>query len=663
MAPHERAARLRAQLNDANHRYYVLDAPSISDAEYDALLRELSALEADHSELRTPDSPTQRVGAPPSKAFAAFAHEPPMQSLANALSLDEVRVFDTRVRKALDEDVNYICELKIDGLAVSLEYRDGVFLRGGTRGDGRVGEDVTPNLRTLRSLPLRLRTSQSISHLSVRGEVYLRKSDFSRINAQRERDGEAVFANPRNAASGGLRQLDPSLSAKRRLSFFAYQLLDAADPPQSQWEILQRLNALGFAVNPHIRRAADVEGVLAYCEEWERRRDELDYEIDGVVIKVDSIALQERLGSVARDPRWAIASKFKPREARTTLLAIEVSVGRTGTLNPVAVLAPVTIGGVVVRNATLHNAAYIESNDIRIGDTVLVTRAGDVIPRIIGPIPEVRDGTEMRFAMPDICPVCGSQVDHPPEEAMSRCTNASCPAQLTERLRHFASRGAMDIEGLGEVLAEQLTTHGVVADIADLYALDSQKLEIIPRLGTKSIANLLRAIEASKARGLMRVLVGLGIRFVGRQTAQVLADAFGSIDALLDADDAALQSIDGIGPEVAASVQLFFAQPANCAMLERLRGAGLGLDAPRRKRAEPGALAGKRVVLTGTLGTLTREEAAARIVAAGGRVAGSVSGTTDYVVVGEEPGSKLAKARELGVTILDEAGLVALLAG
>jgi DNA ligase (NAD+) len=649
-----RAESLREQIEEANYRYYVLDDPQLSDAEFDALLRELIELENAHPELRTPDSPTQRVGAVASERFAAFEHARPMLSLANAVAPDELRAFDERARKVAGGDVAYVCELKIDGLAIALDYRDGSLARGGTRGDGRVGEDVTANLRTVKTIPLRLRpTAQAADFVEARGEVYLRKSDFERLNAARERDGLPVFANPRNAASGGVRQLDPALTAQRRLSFFAYQLVSGDAGVRTQWEALARLESLGLPVNPNVTRAERLADVLEYCRQWEERRDELDYEIDGVVVKVDDFALQERLGVVARDPRWAIAFKFKPREARTKLLDIAVSVGRTGTLNPNAVLKPVAIGGVTVKSATLHNSDYIKNNDIRIGDTVIVTRAGDVIPRVVGPVLGERKGKERRFTMPAQCPVCGADVDHPPGEAMSRCTNAACRAQVYERVRHFASRGAMDIEGLGDVMAQQLTELRLVADIADVYALDRAALERVPRMGPKSIDNLLRNIERSKGRGLARLLYGLGIRFVGMQTAQILAGDFGTIDAIAEAGDDELQRSEGIGPEVAGSVALFFKQKANREMIARLARAGVDTTAPKRARAD-GPLAGRTFVLTGTLPNFTREEATQRIVAAGGKVTGSVSKKTDYVVAGSDAGSKLAKAEQLGIAVVDE---------
>ncbi len=660
-----RADELRAQIEEANYRYYALDDPQITDAEFDALLRELVEIEREHPELQTPDSPTQRVGAPALQRFAPYEHARLMLSLANAVSVDELRAFDERARKLAGAGVEYVCELKIDGLAIALDYRDGSLTRGGTRGDGRVGEDVTANLRAVKTIPLRLRAVGSTpKFVEARGEVYLRKSDFERLNSEREREGLAAFANPRNAASGGVRQLDPALTAKRRLSFFAYQLaVDEGDraAPKTQWDALARLRTLGFPVNPHVHRAATLDEVVEYCTNSEKKRDSFDYEIDGVVIKVNDFAQQERLGVVARDPRWAIAFKFKPREARTKLIDIAITVGRTGTLNPSAVLNPVQIGGVTVKSATLHNVDYIKNNDIRIGDTVLVTRAGDVIPRVVGPILSERTGRERKFKMPQRCPVCGSDVDRPPDEAMSRCTNAACPAQAYERLRHFASRGAMDIEGIGDVMAQQLTELNLVRDIADTYKLNESALADVPRMGKKSIENLLRNVEASKQRGPARLLYGLGIRFVGTQTAQILVDDFGTIDAIAGADETELQRSEGIGPEVARSVALFFKQQPNREMIERLRQAGVVMSAPKRVKTG-GALSGKTFVLTGTLPNLTREAAAELIVAAGGKVTGSVSKKTDYVVAGSEPGSKLTKAEQLGINILDESGLQALLA-
>jgi DNA ligase (NAD+) len=659
-----RARDLRAQIDDANYRYHVLDDPQLADAEYDRLLRELIDLEEAHPDLRTSDSPTQRVGSAVSSDFSPYPHGKPMLSLANAFDGDELRAFDERVRKlAGREQLAYTCELKIDGLAISLHYDGGAFVRGGTRGDGSTGEDVTANLRTVRSIPLALR-DLSARRIDVRGEVYLRKSDFNALNQKRVAAEQPPFANPRNAASGGLRQIDPRLTAERRLSFFAYAVgeLDADAVPTTQFALLAYLRQLGFATNPHVAHAPAIDDVLAYVARWEIERDALDYEIDGVVVKVDELAVQEQLGSVGKDPRWAIAYKFRAREATTRLLRIGIDVGRTGTLNPYAVLEPVQIGGVTVQNATLHNEDHIRRKDIREGDVVVVRRAGDVIPQVVGPVLAERVGDPPPFTMPTHCPVCGFDVDRPEGEAMARCTNATCPAQRRERVRHFCSRGAMDIEGIGDVLAFALVDHGLVADVSDIYHLDAERLATLPRMGDKTIANVLTNIAGSKTRGLARVLFGLGIRMVGAQNATILAGDFGTIDALAAASEAELLASDGIGEQIAASVVLFFAQEPNRAMIERLRVAGVDLTAPKRERAPAGPLAGKTLVLTGTLPALTRDEAAALIVAAGGKVTSGVSKKTDYVVAGDEAGSKLIKAQTLGIHVIDEEGLRTLLA-
>ena len=660
----ERAAALRAQLDDANYRYHVLDDPQISDAEYDALLRELIDLETADPALRTPDSPTMRVGAAPTGAFAPYPHVKPMLSLGNAFDGDELRAFDERVRKLSGRtDVAYTCELKIDGLAISLRYDGAAFTGGGTRGDGSAGEDVTENLRTIRSIPLRLRGT-GVRHIDVRGEVYFRRSDFDALNARREAAGLPLFANPRNTAAGALRQLDARMTAERRLSFFAYAVgeVDADAFPTTQFELLAFLREQGFVTNPHVARAATIDDVIAYVERWSVERDTLDYEIDGVVVKVDELALQEQLGSAGKDPRWAIAYKFRAREATTRLLQIGINVGRTGTLNPFAVLEPVQIGGVTVKLASLHNEDDIRRKGIREGDVVLVRRAGDVIPEVVGPVLSERRGDLPVFALPTHCPVCGSDVDHPEGEAMARCTNATCPAQRRERVRHFCSRGAMDIEGVGDVLAFALVDHGLVDDVSDLYHLDAAKLLTLPRMGEKTVASVLANIETSKTRGLARLLFGLGIRMVGSQNAAILAGDYGSIDALAAATVEDLIRSDGIGEQIAASVALFFQQPPNRAVVERLRAAGVDLTAPKRERAPVGPLAGKSLVLTGTLPSLTREEATALIVEAGGKVTSAVSKKTSYVVAGDEAGTKLTKAQELGVAILDEGGLRSLLA-
>jgi DNA ligase (NAD+) len=662
-----RARELRERLNDANHRYHVLDDPQISDEDYDALLRELLDLEESHAELRTPDSPTQRIGGMPSAGFPPYVHARPMLSLANAFDEAELLAFDARVRKlaAIEGEVAYTCELKIDGVAVSLRYEGGRLTAGGTRGDGSTGEEITANLRTIKSVPLQLRTANRDTprRIDVRGEAYLRKSDFAKLNAQRVARDLRPFENPRNTAAGGLRQRDPKLTAARALSFYAYAIgeLDADHPPASQWDLLGFLHSLGFRVNEHAARVDSIRGVIRFVADFEERRELLDYEIDGVVVKVDDLALQARLGSVGKDPRWAVAFKFRAREARTKLLAIEVNVGRTGTLNPYAVLEPVRLGGVTVTNATLHNQEDIRRKDIRAGDVVIVRRAGDVIPQVVGPVLELRHGNPPPYELPVRCPVCGADVDRPEGEVMARCTNATCPAQLVERVRHFCSRGAMDIEGIGDQLARVLVDHQLVRDAGDLYHLDLAALGGLPRMAEKSASNVLAAIEASKRRGLARVLFGLGIRMVGGQNAVLLAAEFGTIDALAAAAEDELTAVEGIGPEIARSVVLFFAQEPNRAMVARLKAAGVDCTAPKRERAPAGVLAGKTLVLTGTLPSLTRDEAASMIAAAGGKVSASVSKKTDYVVAGAEAGSKLAKAESLEIPVLDEAGLRELL--
>jgi DNA ligase (NAD+) len=663
------AQELRERLNDANYRYHVLDDPQLSDEDYDALLRELLDLEESHPELRTPDSPTQRVGGTPATAFPPYVHARPMLSLANAFDEAELAAFDARVRKlgGVEGEIAYTCELKIDGLAVSLRYDDGRLTAGGTRGDGSTGEEITANLRTIATVPLALRTPEGgvPRHIDVRGEAYLRKSDFARLNEARRAADERPFENPRNTAAGGLRQRDPKLTAARRLSFYAYAVgeLDSDAPPATQWELLTYLRALGFRVNEHARRVASIAEVVAFVAEAEAQRETLDYEIDGVVVKVDDLALQTKLGSVGKDPRWAIAFKFRAREARTKLLAIEINVGRTGTLNPYAVLEPVRLGGVTVTNATLHNEEDIRRKDLRVGDTVVVRRAGDVIPQVMEPVLELRPPNAVPYELPTRCPVCGSDVDRPEGEVMARCTNATCPAQLVERVRHFCSRGAMDIEGVGDALAGALVEHALVRDASDLYELDSAALLTLPRMAEKSAQNVLDAIEHSKRRGLARLLFGLGIRMVGGQNAAVLAAEFGTLDALAAATEEELVAIEGVGPEIARSVVLFFAQEPNRAMVARIAAAGVDVTAPKRERAPAGPLAGKNLVLTGTLPTLSREEATELIVAAGGKVTSAVSKKTAYVVAGDEAGSKRTKAEQLEIPILDEAGLRRLVAG
>lgn len=653
---------MREAIDEANYRYHVLDAPEIADAEYDRLLRELIDLERDHPGLADPDSPTQRVGSQAASSFAPVEHVRPMLSLANAMDEEELRAFDRRVVKLAGRTVAYCVELKIDGLAISLMYREGLLEVGATRGDGRVGEDVTQNLRTIKAIPLRLKDAPHL--VEMRGEAYMRKSDFERLNATRIERGLVPFANPRNAASGGLRQLDPRLTAQRSLSFFAYALGAVEPSPKitTQFEALAFARKLGFPVNPHVARAATIDEVVSFCRIWEAKRDELDYEIDGVVVKADDLPVQSKLGSVGKDPRWATAYKFRAREAQTKLLDIGVNVGRTGTLNPYAVLEPVPIGGVTVRMATLHNEGDIHRKDVRIGDVVIVRRAGDVIPEVVGPVLALRTQKLPVYQLPTKCPVCKAAVDHQEDEAMARCTNVACPAQQRERVRHFASRGAMDIEGIGDSMAAQLVDTGLVRDVADIYDLSTEQLATLPRLGEKSVSNLLAAIADSKQRGLARVLFGLGIRHVGQKQSELLAAHFGSIDAIETAPLVALCDVEGVGDIVAESIVLFFKQTSNRKIVDRLRKAGLRMDAPKRKIATDGPLVGKTLVLTGTLATWSREDAAAAILAAGGKVTSAVSKKTDYVVVGEEAGSKLTKAQSLGIALLDEAALRALLA-
>ena len=656
-----RAAELRALLHRYNEEYYVSDAPTVSDAVFDSLFRELAELETRYPDLRTPDSPTQRVGAAPSVAFAPYRHATPMLSLSNAFGLDELRAWHDRVVRLLGrEPGGYTAELKIDGLAISLRYEDGVFVSGGTRGDGATGEDVTANLRTVRAIPLRLR-GDAPRRIDVRGEVYMRLSEFAALNERVVEAGGTPFANPRNSAAGALRQKDPRVTASRPLRFFAYAV-GACDPPlpvEGQWDLLQALSALGLPANKEARRFTEFAEVEAFCESWGPKRAQLDFQADGVVVKIDSLESQRRLGSVGREPRWATAFKYPPEEATTRLLSIEVNVGRTGSLNPYAVLEPVRVGGVTVSTATLHNEDYVRAKDIRAGDAVIVRRAGEVIPEIVGPVLEARAGKRLReYALPTKCPVCGTPVVRAEGEAMAYCTNAACPAQLKERLKHFASRGALDIEGLGDRWSEALVEAQLVHDVGDLYALRLEQVQQVPRAGEKLATNLIRNIELSKKRPFARVLYALGIRFVGDQTAQLLADGFADIDAIASADVDRLTSVEQIGPKIAQSIVKFFQEARNLAVIDKLRRAGVTLRGePRQKKAASAKLAGNTFVLTGTLPTMTREEATELIKSHGGSVSGSVSKKTDYVVAGDAAGSKLAKAKTLGVKILDEAGL------
>ena len=673
--------RLRREIEYHNRRYYVLDAPEISDAEYDALFRRLQELEAGHPALRSDDSPTQRVGAPPAERFGSARHTLPMLSLANAMAEEEVVEFDQRVRRGLgiEAPVAYVVEPKLDGVAVELVYEKGRLVVGSTRGDGTTGEDVTANLRTIRSVPLTLAPERGAppvpARLEVRAEVILSKAGFQRLNAERAERGEPLFANPRNAAAGSLRQLDSRITARRPLDIFCHSAgtvlahgerehagtgHHGAAPFSTHWQFLATLTRWGLKVNPLNRRAADVGVALARYRELAAARDDLPYEIDGVVLKVDDLAQQERLGQVSRSPRWAVAYKFKARQATTTVLNIVPSVGRLGTVTPIAELEPVQVGGVTVRNASLHNMDEVTRKDVRVGDTILLERAGDVIPYVVRVLPERRKGRPRKFHMPATCPVtgCGGRVVREEGEVAYRCINAACPAQLKSRIHHFASRGALDIDGLGEKLVDQLVETGAVHDFADLYGLRAADLAALERMAEKSAGNIVTGIERSKRPALDRLLYALGIRHVGEHLARVLAERFHDVRTLMDASEEDLLEVHGIGPEVAASVHHFFAEPRNRNLIERLLAAGVAPQAPPRPS---GRLAGKTFVLTGGLESLTRGEAERRIVVAGGRVSSSVGKQTDYVVAGAAPGSKLAKAKKLGTAVLDEAGFLALL--
>jgi DNA ligase (NAD+) len=646
---------LRQQIREHEYRYYVLDQPTISDYDFDQIMRELKRLEEEHPELVTPDSPTQRVGGQPAEEFPKYTFSRPMLSLENAYSEEELEDWGRRVLQLTEaEAVDYVAELKIDGLSLALIYENGVLERAVTRGDGRTGEVVTGNVRTIRSVPLRLHHKHSVE---VRGEVFLSLTAFRQMNEEREQAGELRFANPRNAAAGSLRQLDPAMVAKRALDFYGYWI-HPTRPLQS--ENLKWITELGLKVNPHRKLCHSLHEVIDFTRHWEEHRDDLDYEIDGVVVKVNSIDLQARLGSTSKSPRWAIAVKFKARQARTRLVNIRVQVGRTGALTPVAELEPVQLGGTTIRNATLHNEDEIERLGLQINDRVLIERGGDVIPKVVSVVERAED--RVPFEMPSRCPVCGSEVFREEGEAVRRCLSQTCPAKLKESLLHWASRKAMKIDGLGFRLVEQLVEKGLVHDVSDLYRLTREQLEELERMGRKSAENLLKEIDNSRSLEFWRLLFGIGIRHVGERTAQILASHFGSVERLERASVEELEAVHEIGPKLAESVHQFLRRPENRALIERLRQAGL----PMRSEIveEPGAeqvFAGKTFVLTGTLDTLSREEAAGLITERGGRVSSSVSKKTSFVVAGSDPGSKLEKARALGVAILDEAQFRAML--
>jgi DNA ligase (NAD+) len=661
-----RVEELRTQIAFHDYRYYTLDDPQVSDAEYDQLMHELKDLEARHPELITPDSPTQRVSGQPTEAFGIVEHRQPLLSLANSFSEEELRNWYRRVTNLAERtSIPLVAEPKIDGLAVALVYENGAFVQGATRGDGQRGENITQNLRTIRSIPLSINGKKLPERFEVRGEVYMTKPGFERLNEERASAGQPLFASPRNSAAGSLRQLDPSITATRPLDIFLYQLGWAdGSAPASQWEVLQWMQELGFRTNPLIKRFDDFEAVVEHVKGFEAHRETLDYEIDGLVIKVDEFGLQRAMGFVGREPRWAIAYKFPPTQATTKLNAIEVNVGRTGSLNPFAVLEPVIVAHARVKLATLHNEDDIRRKDIRVGDTVIVQRAGDVIPQVVGPVLSLRTGDEKVFEMPTHCPECGTEVVRPEGEAMSYCPNRSCPAQIFRLLGHFASRGAMDIEGLGESMAYQLLNTKVdgedlVSDIADVYSLTKGKLVQLERMGDKSAENLLAGIESSKQRPLSRVLFALGIRHVGDETAELLAGHFGSIDAMANASLEDLESVPTIGPKTAQSVYEYFQDEANRALIEKLRVAGVRLEGTTAAREGP--LLGTTFVVTGSLTRWSRNEVESMIKRMGGAVGSSVTKKTNYLVAGESPGSKLTKAQEYGTVVLDEEGFQALL--
>lgn len=651
--------KLREEIRRHEDLYYLREEPEISDREYDELLEKLRQLEQKHPDLVTPDSPTQRVGGRPAESFPEFVHRSPMLSLDNSYSIEELRAFDERCRKLAGGPApDYVAELKIDGLSLSIHYQDGLFVRGVTRGDGTRGEDVTPNVRTIRSVPLKLaeKASKAAREIEVRGEAYLGRKVFERINAEREEEGEPRFANPRNAASGAIRQLDPAKVAKRRLEMFAYDVLAGGRKAfPSHWDALDWLERAGLRVNPNRALCTSIDEVIEFCNRMEAGRDDLGYEIDGVVVKVNSTALQEKFGATSKAPRWAIAYKYAARQATTTVNDIIVQVGRTGALTPVAMLEPVQLGGVTVSRSTLHNEDEIERLGLRIGDRVLIERGGDVIPKVIKVVESKRTGKEKKFRMPATCPVCGGLVSRPEGEAVSRCIAADCPAQLVGRLLHFASRRAMRIEGLGFALAEQLIAKEMVHDVADLYSLKLDGLAGLERMAEKSAANVLEQLEASKTRDLWHLIYGLGIRHVGERTAGILARHFGSLDKLAGASVEELDDIHEIGLTMAQSIHDWFNDQGNKQLCDRLRTAGVRTEAEQAAVSSNEEFAGKQFVLTGTLPGMTRDEARALIEAGGGRVTASVSKKTDFVLAGAEAGSKLDKANQLGVTVIDEA--------
>ena len=656
--PSREIEQLSEEIRRHENLYYVLDKPEITDAEYDALMRRLQALEQQNPDLRQPDSPTQRVGGKPREGFVKVSHSVQMLSLDNALNESELRDFDRRVRDLLGgAPFRYVTELKMDGLSMAAHYRSGAFVQAVTRGDGLIGEDVTENARTIRSLPLRV--TGRVGDFEVRGETVMNRRAFERLNAERDEKGLSRFANPRNAAAGSLRVLEPQITASRRLDYYTYFLLASGRPIfDSHWESLDAMSKMGFKVNPHRKMCADVEEVLAFCAKWEAGRDDLPYEIDGVVVKVDSIEQQRTLGFTAKAPRWAIAYKYPARQAVTEVEGVEVQVGRTGALTPVAHLKAVEVGGVRVSRATLHNEDEIERLGLQIGDQVVIERSGDVIPKVVRV--SAQGSYRKKFRMPTHCPVCGGKIVREEGEAASRCINVNCSARLKESILHFASRGVMNIDGVGDALVEQLVDRKLVVSVADLYDLTVEKLVELERMGAKSASNIIANIEKSKNNPLPRVLAALGIRFVGERTAVFLAEHFGSMERIAAAELDELQDAEEVGPKVAESIFQFFREPHNQELLDRLRAAGLRFSY-ESTRPRGGPLKGITFVLTGTLPSLSRDDAKKLIEMSGGKVSGSVSKKTNYILAGEDAGSKLTKARELGVKIIDEQHLFQLI--
>jgi len=654
----KRVDQLREQLHYHNNRYYVLDSPEISDGEYDLLMRQLQSLESEHPELVTPDSPTQRVGATPLEAFGTVEHEVPMLSLGNVFDHDELLAWHKRISGMLaHDDYKFVYEHKMDGLAVSLLYENRHFVRGATRGNGLRGENITQNLRTIKSIPLIL-PKDAPDKLEVRGEVYISKAGFKKLNDDRANEEQPLFANPRNAAAGSLRQLDSRVTAKRPLDICIY--FGRGELPATHWETLQYLKSLGFKINPHSSLVSSIGEAQDYYNHWLEQRESIEYEADGIVIKVNSIDMQDSLGSVGREPRWAIAYKFPPTQATTKLLDIGIQVGRTGSLNPIAVLEPVSVGGVVIKSAALHNEDDIRRKDIRIGDTVIVQRAGDVIPEVVGPVVSKRTGAEKTFLVPAQCPICGSEVIRPEGEAMDRCTGAACPAQLYEHMKHFVSRGAMDMRGVGQSIIAALLEQELVKDVSDLYYLKEEQIAQLERMAEKSAANAIYSIEKSKQRPFARLLFGLGIRHVGDETAEILARCFGSMGRLSHASEEELLEIDSVGPKIAESIVAFFRQPENLEMIKRLEDAGVQMESDIAQQ-ENLPLAGQEYVITGKLEFSTRKDAEAALRALGAATGSSVTKKTNYLVAGADAGSKLAKAQQAGIGILSEDDLLRIL--